>query len=88
MRTKPLVGGKAWFGPRRLGWGLSPVTAEGWAVLVTGIGAAIALSAIVRHAAWLGLIVVAVTLGVVFLKGTSPGGPNAWQEFKESQGRS
>ena len=83
-----MVGGKAWFGPRRLGWGLSPVTAEGWAVLVTGIGAAIALSAIVRHAAWLGLIVVAVTLGVVFLKGTSPGGPNAWQEFKESQGRS
>ena len=37
MRTKPLIGHKAWFGPRRWGWGLSPATAEGWAVLVIGV---------------------------------------------------
>lgn len=30
MRMNPLIGTKAWFGPRRLGWGLSPVSVEGW----------------------------------------------------------
>jgi len=39
VRTKPLVGRKAWFGPRRFGWGLTPVTAEGWAVVVIAVAA-------------------------------------------------
>ncbi len=33
MRTTPLVGEKAWFGPRRHGWGLAPRTWEGWALV-------------------------------------------------------
>jgi hypothetical protein len=73
VRTKPLIGRKAWLGPRRLGWGLSPVTAEGWAVLVIGIAAAVVLAFTDRHSRWLGLIVVAAMLVIAFLKGTSPG---------------
>jgi len=85
MRTKPLIGRKAWFGPRRLGWGLSPVTGEGWAVLAIGAGTAVVLASIDRHSRWLGLIVVAVMLVITFLKGTSPGGPEAWEEFQASR---
>ena len=33
MRTTPLIGEKAWFGPRRAGWGLAPITWEGWALV-------------------------------------------------------
>jgi hypothetical protein len=82
MRTKPLIGRKAWFGPRRWGWGLSPVTTEGWAVLVTGVGVTLALAATVRHFRWLSLIALAVMLVVIFLKGTSLGGPDEWYEFR------
>jgi hypothetical protein len=82
MRAKPLIGRKAWFGPRRLGWGWSPVTAGGWAVLVTGAGAAIVLASTVRHFRWLSMVVVAVMLVIIFLKGTSPGGPDEWHEFR------
>jgi hypothetical protein len=88
MRTKPLIGRKAWFGPRRFGWGLSPVTPEGWAVVAIGIAGTIGLVAAAgRHMRWLGLVVVAVMLVVVFLKGTSPGGPAAWKEFDASRQR-
>ena len=82
MRTEPLIGRKVWFGPRRLGWGWSPVTADGWVVLVTGVAAAIVLASTVRQARWLSLIAVAVMLVIIFLKGTSPGGPDEWYEFK------
>ena len=85
MRTKPLIGRKVWFGPRRLGWGLSPVTAEGWAVLVIGLGAAILLIIIDRHYRWLGLIVLAAVVIITFLKGTSPGGPGTWEEFQATR---
>ena len=87
MRTKPLIGRKAWFGPRRLGWGLAPVTAEGWAVVATGVAAAIVLASTARHYRWLGLVVVAVLLVLAFLKGTSPGGPGAWEEFQATRDR-
>jgi hypothetical protein len=85
VRTKPLVGRKAWFGPRRMGWGLSPVTAEGWAVVAISVAAIIVLATVERHARWLALIVVAVLLAITFLKGTAPGGPDAWEEFKASR---
>ncbi len=32
MRTTPLIGRKPWFGPRRSGWGLAPISWEGWAL--------------------------------------------------------
>jgi hypothetical protein len=85
VRTKPLIGRKAWFGPRRLGWGLAPVTAEGWAVVVIAIAAVIVLTTVDRHSRWLALIAVAVLLIFTFLKGTSPGGPGAWEEFQASR---
>ena len=82
MRTEPLIGRTVWFGPRRLGWGWSPVTAGGWVVLVTGVAAAIVLASTVRQARWLSLIAVAVMLVIIFLKGTSPGGADEWYSFK------
>ncbi|HEY2575323.1 MAG TPA: hypothetical protein VGI74_03340 [Streptosporangiaceae bacterium] len=86
MRTKPLVGQKAWFGPRRLGWGLGPVSPEGWAVLMGGAAVAIVTASVERRARWIALIVVAVMLLIVSLKGTSPGGPREWEEFNAARG--
>ena len=85
MRTAPVLGSKAWFGPRRLGWGLGPVSPEGWAVTAVAIAAIIGLAALGKHHWWLSLLVVIVLLAVVFLKGTSPGGPEQWREFQASK---
>jgi hypothetical protein len=85
MRTTPLIGKKAWFGPRRFGWGLGPRSPEGWAVTAGGIAAIIVVALVVRHSAWVALIVVAALLAVVFLKGTSPGGPAQWEEMRSRQ---
>jgi hypothetical protein len=87
MRTKPLLGRKAWFGPRRMGWGLSPVSAEGWAVSAAAAAAAIALATADRRDRWSALLVVVLLLVIVFLKGTSPGGSRAWAEFQASKDR-
>jgi hypothetical protein len=86
MRTTPLVGRKAWFGPRRLGWGLAPVSPEGWAVVGVGLVVTIGLATLGKHDRWTALIVVAVLLTITFLKGTSPGGPSEWQEFQAQRG--
>jgi MFS-type transporter involved in bile tolerance (Atg22 family) len=85
VRTKPLIGRKAWFGPRRLGWGLSPVSAEGWVVTVVAAAGAIVLATLLRRERWTALLVVVVLLVIVFLKGTSPGGPREWDEFQASK---
>jgi hypothetical protein len=85
MRTKPVIGQKAWFGPRRFGWGLAPVSAEGWAVTLGGIAVVIVVASVVRHARWLGLIVIPLVLLAVYLKGTSPGGPRAREEFNAAR---
>lgn len=87
MRTKPLVGRKAWFGPRRLGWGLSPVSAEGWAATAAAAGIAIGLAVAAGRARWTALLAVVLLLITVFLKGTSPGGPREWDEFQASKNR-
>lgn len=87
MRAKPLIGRKAWFGPRRLGWGWSPVTAEGWTVLVVGVGGVIVLAAAVPHALWASLVVAVVTLAIIILKGASPGGPTERRKFRAVQNR-
>ncbi len=77
MRTAPLIGTKAWFGPRRLGWGLGPVSPEGW--LVTGLFVTLATMARRRglrgRAPALALLIPFLLVAV--LKGTSPGGPRA-----------
>jgi Domain of unknown function (DUF222) len=51
MRTRPILGRKAWFGPRRMGWGLSPVTPEGWAVTLVAVMAAVCVAAL-THDRW------------------------------------
>ena len=79
MRTHPLMGKKPWFAPRRFGWGLDPVSAEGWAVVAAGVG----LSAVGRWRGHRGLgrlLGLAVVL-IAVLKGTSPGGPRARQAY-------
>jgi hypothetical protein len=81
MRTKPIIGRTAWFGPRRLGWGLSPVSPEGWAVVVVAV-AAIAGVASLTRSRWAAVLVVIPLLIVGYLKGTSPGGPRQWEEFQ------
>jgi hypothetical protein len=55
-------------------------------VLVTGVGAAIVLAVTVPHFRWLSLVAVAVMLVIVILKGTSPGGPGEWREFRAVRG--
>lgn len=84
MRTTPLIGRKVWFGPRRSGWGWSPATGEGWAVLAGGVVAAIALAATVP---WAPPTAAAVMLAVIYLKGTSPGGTDQWYEFLATRDR-
>jgi hypothetical protein len=85
MRTKPLLGRKAWFGPRRMGWGLGPASAEGWAVTAVAVAAAAWLAATDDHRVWPSLLAVAVLLVIAFVKGTSPGGPREWDEFQASK---
>jgi hypothetical protein len=84
VRTTPLIGSKAWFGPRRLGWGLAPVSPEGWAVTA----AATTASLVVRKRGGglrARLVLTAVLLLVVVLKGTAPGGPVARRAFEEAR---
>jgi anti-sigma-K factor RskA len=87
MRTRPLLGRKAWFGPRRNGWGLQPVSAEGWVVSAVAAVAAIVLATAVRAARWTAFLPLIVLLVLVFVKGTSPGGQREWEEFQASKHR-
>jgi hypothetical protein len=93
MRTNPLLGRKAWFGPRQVGWGLSPVSAEGWGVTAAAAAAAVGLAVADRRDRWTALlarksaIVVVPLVVITFLKGTSPGGRRAWEEFRASRER-
>jgi hypothetical protein len=80
------MGTKPWFAPRRFGWGLDPVSAEGWAMVV----AAVALSAVARRHGRAGptrlepLLGLAVVL-IAVLKGTSPGGPRARRAYEAAR---
>jgi hypothetical protein len=86
VRIKPLIGQKPWFGPRRLGWGLGPISPEGWAL--TGL---FAVAATVAKRKGLARQPMQLLLGVfsvvVALKGTSPGGPRRRRIFDVETGR-
>jgi hypothetical protein len=85
MRTSPLVGKKAWFGPRRLGWGLEPVSVEGWVVTVAGF---VASRWVARRTGGNRLfkhLVGIAFLTTALLKGTSPGGRKARRVFNEAR---
>lgn len=86
MRTSPLIGRKAWFGPKRFGWGLGPVSVEGWAVTA----AALALAAVDRRRERAGQVrsgplLTALFLLTAVLKGTAPGGRRARRAFKAAK---
>jgi hypothetical protein len=73
MRTKPLVGTKPWFGPRSwFGWGWTPMSWEGWAVLGVFLVAVLVTREPAGTFVW-----VPALIAVCWLKGTSPGGPAA-----------
>lgn len=68
------VTSKAWFGPKQVGWGLSPCSWEGWlALAVCMAGFAVSLSVWHSVLAGVGCLVV---LGIIILVTSDPpGGP-------------
>ena len=69
-----------WFGPKTIGWGWAPITWQGWKVLVAFIMATLAVSMLpgVRHRLVILIGLVAISIAVVALTGTKPGG-NHWR---------
>jgi len=81
---KPIVGRKVWFGPRRFGWGLEPVSVEGWLVGVSAVLLSVAARRTDRYRAparWMVGLLVVVTL----LKGTTPGGSDARRKLLDAR---
>jgi hypothetical protein len=76
----PLLGSKAWYGPARGSYRRSPASAEGHAVAVVAIAAAVylALAGKVLDAAAVAVVLVII----VFLKSTPPGGARERKEFQ------
>jgi hypothetical protein len=87
VRTSPIVGKKVWFGPRRVGWGLGPVSSEGWVltILFSGISLVAKKNGVGRVPRWLLFGLMAT---VIILKGTSPGGPAARVTFDHERASS
>jgi hypothetical protein len=81
VRTTPLIGRKAWFGPRRLGWGLGPVSAEGWLLTVAFTALALTTSKRTVVPRWARYPILGAFLVFMVLKGTSPGGARARADF-------
>ena len=91
MRTSPLVGKKVWFGPRRFGWGWSPVSSEGWIVTALSLGAILGGTVLkeehpVAHLVG-SIAIVVLLLCICVAKGTPPGGPAAHSEFSKARVR-
>jgi hypothetical protein len=84
MRFTPLVGTKVWFGPRRYGWGLSPVSWEGWAAMAGFVVAAMGIPMLLPNGLGVAavLVLTGLLLAVCVLKGTTPGGPEAADRFR------
>lgn len=85
MRTSPIVGRKAWFGPRRLGWGLAPISIEGWLATLGAIGAGVWVTRKESSSSIPRYVVVCALLAVAVGKGTSPGGPRARLTFESAR---
>jgi hypothetical protein len=80
MRSRPLLGSKAWYGPARAEYSRSPASPEGHAVAVVAIAGAVYLGLAGQVLA--AAAVTAALMIIVFLKGTSPGGAREWKEFQ------
>jgi hypothetical protein len=81
MRTSPVLGRKAWFGPRRLGWGLEPVSPEGWMVTFAFAALALGLRRMKLNSRWVRWAVLGGFLIVALLTGSAPGGAVARGDF-------
>ena len=96
VRVRPIIGTKLWFVPRRdpLGWGWSPASWEGWAVIAVAIAlitvptlvAATVKSGLLRTLVWDAGVTVAL-IATAALKGTTPGGRDRYEEFRRATGR-
>jgi hypothetical protein len=64
-----------WFGPKRFGWGWSPVSWQGWVVVVAYVAILITVGAVASRTTTLVVAVVATVLlfGVMTLTGGRPG---------------
>jgi hypothetical protein len=82
VRTTPLIGRKAWFGPRRMGWGLGPVSAEGWLVTLAFTALALTTSKRTVVPGWARIPILGTFLLLMVAKGTSPGGARARADFQ------
>ena len=84
MRTTPIIGRKVWFGPRRLGWGLEPVSIEGWIVttIIVLLSVAARRDSRARSAA---RVTMPLLVATAVLKGTTPGGPKARRALAEAR---
>jgi hypothetical protein len=84
VRTKPVIGQKVWFGPRRLGWGLEPVSIEGWIVTVIMVVLSVAARRDSR-AKSAASVAVPLLVATAVLKGTTPGGPKARRALAQAR---
>lgn len=85
MRHTPIVGDKAWFGPKTWGgWGWQPITWEGWLSTAAFIVASLGAGAVLDRATGIAVTLFLVgLLGLLcYLKGTSPGGAVEHEQFQ------
>jgi hypothetical protein len=81
MRTSPIIGQKAWFGPRRLGWGLEPVSPEGWLATVAFAALTLLLRRKKLGPRWTRYALGGGFLLLAVLTGSAPGGAGARSDF-------
>ncbi|MDA8271167.1 MAG: hypothetical protein M0Z39_07150 [Actinomycetota bacterium] len=81
MRTSPLIGKKAWFGPHRIGWGLGPRSPEGWILTAVAVAASLITASRWPNRPAIRLLPITAYVVIAILKGTSPGGPREWRKL-------
>ena len=89
-RLEPVLGKKLWFGPRRMGWGWTPVSWEGVTVVLIALAAVFAPILLSINREGLGFfvytfVVAAVVIMCCALKGTPPGGPSDYERYKRER---
>lgn len=68
----PRLTRRPWFGPKRLGWGWSPASWQGWAV-TAGFVVVVVVAMRITHRSAAGIAALAVFLLICFLTGEPPG---------------
>ena len=85
MRTTPLIGEKVWFAPRRLGWGLDPVSPEGWAVTLLAVLVSVTSKRTHGTTRSGARVLLGILIILMVLKGSTPGGRHARRAFNEAR---